>query len=569
MARQRSAQPLPHVAVIYDRVSTKHQGGEDRHSLETQEANCRARALADGYPLVPEESVYTDKHTGEELHERPAMTRLRAAAKAHQFAALYVNSVDRLARDPIHLSMVLEEMAKAGVRVIFVTEPLTDTPEAAIIRYIQGYGAKLDNARRRESSMRGRHARVRAGKPLPGPRARFGFRWAEVRDSDGRRLRERLEHDPITGLVVARVWRIAQDLAPWTLRGIAATFTQEGVPTPTGKKREWDGGTIRDILTDPIYWGRPMGLQSVQESVDLNVRSQYVHRTRHTRRAVEEQIALPEEMAPAFVTPEAAALVAARLTQHQEGSGRSKNATHDPLDTLLRGGIARCGYCGYALYVARPGSGYVAYRCRRLAIRAHGCKAHSISTKLLDRKVWEKLKEILQSPTLIETEVAHLRKLRADGELPGAAVLSDLETRLTQMTRRIENKRRYAEFVDDEEEQRHMAEEVTLLLHQRRDLEAERLKTQAHYASWEREQEGLERTLDACARLAQHLDGFTRAEMRETLLTLKARVRVWRRDHQPDRADLTITLPISGVHALGAVSVGVNGHSDVNTLVLR
>jgi hypothetical protein len=45
MSRQRSAQPLPHVAVLYTRVSTKVQAGDDRHSLETQEAACRARAL--------------------------------------------------------------------------------------------------------------------------------------------------------------------------------------------------------------------------------------------------------------------------------------------------------------------------------------------------------------------------------------------------------------------------------------------------------------------------------------------------------------------------------------------
>src|SRR5260370_1311506 len=80
------------------------------------------------------------------------------------------------------------------------------SPEGAIIRYIQGYGAKLDKARRRESTMRGRRARVSAGKPLPGPRARYGFRWADVRDAEGRRLRERLEHHPITGPVVDRVW---------------------------------------------------------------------------------------------------------------------------------------------------------------------------------------------------------------------------------------------------------------------------------------------------------------------------------------------------------------------------
>src|SRR5258706_7474085 len=126
--------------------------------------------------------------------------------------------------------------------------------------------------------MRGRTARVNGGKPLPGPRAPYGLRWADVRDTEGKRLRVRWEHHPVTSPVVHRVWRIAQDLAPWTLRGIADTFTQEGIPTPTGKKREWDGGTIRTLLTNPVYWGRPRALQSMQEPLDLDVRDQYVHR---------------------------------------------------------------------------------------------------------------------------------------------------------------------------------------------------------------------------------------------------------------------------------------------------
>jgi len=110
------------------------------------------------------------------LWERPELTRLREAARARQFGVLVCHSIDRLSRDPIHLGILLDELARIGIPAEFVTEALDDTPEAALIRFIKGYAGKVENERRRERQIRATHARAERGFPIATGRAPMATR---------------------------------------------------------------------------------------------------------------------------------------------------------------------------------------------------------------------------------------------------------------------------------------------------------------------------------------------------------------------------------------------------------
>src|SRR5260221_1660105 len=105
MGRRFEETPLPRIAPLYPRVSDPAQDRDDKTSLKTQEAGERAWALANGY-AVDEQYIYRERHSAEEYYERPELTRLRADAKAHKFALVVVHSVERLARDAIHLGII-------------------------------------------------------------------------------------------------------------------------------------------------------------------------------------------------------------------------------------------------------------------------------------------------------------------------------------------------------------------------------------------------------------------------------------------------------------------------------
>src|SRR4051794_20163325 len=94
-------------AAIYVRVSTGAQE-EEGTSLGTQERACREYAAERGY-VVDEAHVYREVHTGTELWERPELTRLRDHIKGGEVHAVVAYAVDRLARDPTHLGVIVSE----------------------------------------------------------------------------------------------------------------------------------------------------------------------------------------------------------------------------------------------------------------------------------------------------------------------------------------------------------------------------------------------------------------------------------------------------------------------------
>lgn len=155
-------------AAIYVRVSTVEQ--EELSSLTTQEQRCREFAVGQGY-VVGDGQFYREVHSGAELWERPQLTRLRDAIRHRQVDAVIVYAIDRLSRDPVHLGVVFSEADHAGVPVDFVSEPLDNTPEGQLIRFIRGYAAQIEREKIKERTQRGKLARAQSGKLVPGCRA--------------------------------------------------------------------------------------------------------------------------------------------------------------------------------------------------------------------------------------------------------------------------------------------------------------------------------------------------------------------------------------------------------------
>src|SRR5260370_18991418 len=113
--------------------------------------------------------MYGERDRAEEYYERPELTRRRADAKAHKFAIVAVHSVERLARDAVHVGIIIEELDRAGVKVHFVTEPIdNDSPDGQLVRFVRAYAGKIENERKKERTMRSMPERPRLGRPIPG-----------------------------------------------------------------------------------------------------------------------------------------------------------------------------------------------------------------------------------------------------------------------------------------------------------------------------------------------------------------------------------------------------------------
>lgn len=411
MARQLHT--VPRTVALYLRVSSPQQATDDKTSLKTQEAECRAYAASQGL-TIDEAHVYWESSTAEDYYERPVLLDLRAAAARGAFGTVLVHCVDRLSRDPNHLLVALTELERAGLDVKFAIDSLEDTPEGRLIAYVKGYAAQMENRMRKERTMRAKRARVASGHLLPSNRPLYGYAWGPERNEKGLPAKVRMVPDPITMLIVQRIFRDAA--AGQTLRSIAAALTAEGIPTPAtyaGNKNgaaAWDHVVVRQILKHPTYWGKPRAFVSkaVHLTPQERMRGGYKHRTIRALRPDEERVELPASVAPPLVTEELAQQVQDRLALNRQLASRNNR---NPDATLLQGGFARCAYCGGALTLSgtfrrhEDGTPASNYQCKK-PIRVKGsCVTFAIKAHLLDATVWESVRALLLDPRVIAYEL--------------------------------------------------------------------------------------------------------------------------------------------------------------------
>jgi site-specific DNA recombinase len=132
------------IAAIYARVSSEQQS--TAHTIESQLAALRERVAADGVSLTEQETFIDDGCSGATL-VRPALERLRDVAAAGGIDRLYVQAPDRLARKYAYQVLLLDELQRAGVEVVFLNHGFGQTPEDELLIQVQGMVAEYERAR--------------------------------------------------------------------------------------------------------------------------------------------------------------------------------------------------------------------------------------------------------------------------------------------------------------------------------------------------------------------------------------------------------------------------------------
>ncbi|MCL0077341.1 recombinase family protein, partial [Dehalococcoidia bacterium] len=128
-------------AALYARVSTEDQEREGT-SLQSQEKACLKKASELGYE-VPDGYLLKEVYSGLTL-DRPRLTQLRQWVRNKEIDAVVLYSTDRLSRDPVHLLLLVEELDKAKVALIFVTEPMDNSMEGQLLSFVRGWASKLE-----------------------------------------------------------------------------------------------------------------------------------------------------------------------------------------------------------------------------------------------------------------------------------------------------------------------------------------------------------------------------------------------------------------------------------------
>ena len=388
-------------AAIYARVSSDQQ--KEEKTIASQTTALMEFAQSEGYS-VPAEWIFEDEgYSGASL-VRPGLERVRDLAAEGQIQALLVLSPDRLSRKYAYQVLLIEELARHGVQVLFIKAPQSDSPEDQLLLQFQGMIAEYERAQILERSRRGKLHRARQGEISVLGGAPYGYRY--VRKSDERAgYYEVIEAE-------AQVVRQAYELYTvegLSIGGVTRRLNERGVPT---KKHgaKWERSTVWAMLRNPAYKGRAcFGKTQKAARQRTNNRTLRLRGGLPTRNSANHELAREQwiEIAvPALIEEHTFALAQELLATNK------KLAARRTIEPSILQGLVHCRHCGYAWYrtSTRSSARKIAYyRCLgseawRYAGQAR-CHERPIRVDLLEHIVWTELLRLLEEPTLIQAEL--------------------------------------------------------------------------------------------------------------------------------------------------------------------
>ena len=280
---------------LYARVSSDQQA-EDC-TIASQVAALEERIGRDGLTLEPELRFLDEGYSGTTL-VRPALERLRDLAAAGAIDRLYVHSPDRLARKYAYQVLLVDELHRCGVELIFLNRALGQTPEDELLLQVQGMVAEYERAKILERSRRGkRHAAGRGSvNVLSG--APYGYRYIGKHEGAGQaRYEVMLEEARVVRQIFAWVGREHLSMGE-----VGRRLTAAGVPRRTSTD-PWDRSLVYSICKNPAYRGAAAFGKTTVGPLRPRVRTQRGH-PEVPRRPVSVYPMPPEERKQSPARPE-------------------------------------------------------------------------------------------------------------------------------------------------------------------------------------------------------------------------------------------------------------------------
>jgi len=391
---------------LYARVSSEKQAKQA--TVASQIAMLQERAQADGHVVLPSDTYVDEGYSGATLI-RPALERLRDRAAEGVIDVVYVHNPDRLARRYAYQVLLLEELSRHGVSVVFLQGPVGHSAEDELLVQVQGMIAEYERAKIMERYRRGKLHKARSGAVSPLSGAPYGYLYTRRTNDEPASYQVSLHEAKVVRSIFS--WLIEEQVS---IGEITRRLRGEGVPTRTGKGH-WDRSVVWAILRNPAYAGQAAygKTESVERRQLLRpIRSKSVVSRRakgaHRDKPPEEWISIP---VPAIVSPEIFAAAREQLERNRRLSARNARG-----QLYLLQGLVVCGRCGYAFYGKRvsPAAAkgkprrYAYYRCVGSdAYRFDGgrvCHNGQVRVDQLDGYVWDSVRRTLEEPRQVIEE---------------------------------------------------------------------------------------------------------------------------------------------------------------------
>jgi site-specific DNA recombinase len=200
-----------------------------------------------GVALDPEHR-YIDNGWLSESLLRPGLEALRDAVALGNLDCVVMYDPDRLSRRFVDQQVVLEEIARRQVEVVFIVGGVAHTDEDRMALQMRGVFAEYERAKIRERTRRGRLHRARTGAPPGWSNPPYGYRY----------LSGKKPH-PGTVVVEACEAAVVRQIFEWVavdglrLWQVASRLEQRGIKPRAAK--HWATSTLGGIVRNRVYAG--------------------------------------------------------------------------------------------------------------------------------------------------------------------------------------------------------------------------------------------------------------------------------------------------------------------------
>lgn len=238
----------------YYRVSTGRQAESDL-SIPDQKKQIAAFCVSKGWSLA---NGYVEPGATATDDNRPEFQKMieRATDGDRPFDVILVHSYSRFFRDAFGLELYIRRLAKAGVRLVSITQELGDDPAQIMMRQVIALFDEYQSREIGKHVSRSVNENARQGfyngSPVP-----LGYKTKDV-EKRGARIKKKLIVDPVESETVLLIYQLylggEGNSGPLGIKEIAKRLNAGGHRTRRGGR--FGVGGVHTILTSKTYVGQ-------------------------------------------------------------------------------------------------------------------------------------------------------------------------------------------------------------------------------------------------------------------------------------------------------------------------
>ena len=404
---------------LYTRVSTIEQS-EEGYSIDEQERLLRSWAEKNNYEVY---KCYSDRGiSGKDIKNRPALKELLKDAEEKKFDMVISWKINRISRKLADVLKIVDILEKNDITFKSYSEPFeTDTPAGKMQFQMMALIGEFERGTIAQNVKMGMCAKAKAGEWCGG--RVLGYDLVPVENQEGtKRRKTKLTINEIEARSVRLIFNEYSNGKGY--KAITNQLNKLGYKTKKGNN--FSVGSIREILTNPVYIGK----------VRYNVRQNWSEKR---RRNINANPIITDGIHEPIIDEGLWDKVQAIMESKKGKPARIYDGEY-PLT-----GILKCPKCGAGMVIMRTTNTLKDGTKKRIQYYTCGnwknkgtsvCNSNSIRVDKANEYVFNRISELLSNEKIVESIVNNINRERHKKINPAKKELERIDKELEKIDRK-------------------------------------------------------------------------------------------------------------------------------------